>query len=231
MAALIGLGVHHLLDTPAMMPVIALLVIILLAGSTTLPQPPVRSERLQPVFSGIGVLSLLVLLGVGAWAIQGHTAYQSALELGLDDAQAGAQALDAVIAQDPHQSAVLLEQAYLYGMAAAEDKTLVPQAIDAYLAYLAVEPTHSEAWANLSALYWQANNQEQAQLAINEALRLAPDAPFAVLRRIYARVVVDLATVPQLSSPYAVNRARNEYLRDVIEPEYLPQVLELVGQE
>ena len=229
-AALIGLGVHHFLDTPAMMPVIALLVIILLAGSTTLTVSPVRSIRFQPVFTTLSVIGVTVLLAVGGWAVQMHTAYQAALEMGLDHARAGAEALEAVIVKDPRQSAALLEQAYLYGLAAEEDLSLLPRAIDAFHAYLAVEPTHSEAWVNLSALYWQAGNREQAQAALSEALRLAPDAPFAVLQRVYAGETLNLMAIPPLASPYAVNRARNEYLRNVIEPEYLPQVLALVGQ-
>lgn len=230
-AALIGLGIHHLLDTPAMMPVIALLVVILLAGSTTLPQPVARSVRFQPVFSGMSVIGVTVLLVLGAWDVQLHMTYGAALELGLDDPIAGAQALGPVVAQDPRQSAALLEQAYLYGMAASTDRTLAPVAIDAFLAYLSLEPTHSEAWVNLSALYWQAGNAVQARLALEEALRLAPDAPFEVLQRVYANEFVSPATAQTFVSPYAVNRARNEYLRNVIEPEYLPQVLTLVGQD
>jgi len=229
-AALIGLGIHHLLDTPAMMPVIALLVIILLAGSTTLPISPVRSSRFQPVFTGSSVIGVSILLLLAGWAVQLHTAYQAALELGLEDARAGAEALEAVIMQDPRQSAALLEQAYLYGLAADDDVSLLPPAIEAFRTYLAVEPTHSEAWVNLSALYWQAGDAVQAQATLSEALHLAPDAPFAVLQRVYAGESLDLTTIPLLASPYAVNRARNEYLRNVIEPEYLPQVLDLLGQ-
>jgi O-antigen ligase len=229
-AALIGIGVHHLLDTPAMMPVIALLIVIVLAGSTISPQQPLRSKRAQPIFTAGVFISVFVLLGIGAWAIHIHTLYRDALETGLETSLAGAEALDAVLVDDPRESAALLEQAYLYGLAADEDADLIPRAIEAYRAYLVIEPTHSEAWANLSALYWQAGDSENAQLALNEALRLAPDAPFAILTSVYEGKPFDKEAVPLLISPYAVNRARNEFLRDVIEPEYLPQVLRLVGQ-
>ncbi len=228
-AALIGLGLHHLLDTPAMMPVIALLVIIMLAGCSTLPAPPLRSARWRPVFLGGLVAVSVSLIGLGVWSASVYSTYVSAL--GIEDIRAAAQALDAVVAQDPRQAAYLLERAMLYGMAANQEASLLPRAIDAFYASLAVEPTNSEAWVNLSALYWQAGDTAQAQSAITEALRLAPAAPFAVLQNIYAGDSVTLATIPPLRSPYAINRARNEYLRDVLEPEYLPQVLRLVGQE
>lgn len=228
-AALIGLGIHHLLDTPAMMPVIALLVILLLAGSTTGPQNRPRLPRLQGVFTGGFVLVSLILLSLGLWSASVHAAYRAAFAE--TDALTRAQALDAVVAADPREGAYLLQRAYLYGVAASTDASLVPRAVETARAYLAVEPTNSDAWVNLSALYWQQDDAAQAQAALSEALRLAPDAPFAVLGRIYAGEQVDPAGIAPLSSPYAVNRARNEYLRDVLEPEYLPQVFKLVGQD
>jgi putative inorganic carbon (HCO3(-)) transporter len=227
-AALAGFGVHHLLDTPAMMPLIALVGVGLAAVAAAPAQPvPLRAPwRRVGHPAGMALLWAALLL-VGFWSSSLYGRYYGVLQTALRTGAyaAAAAELTAIREADPRQPAYVLMQAYLYGLAAADgDAAAARQAAAGYDEYLRLEPYHSSAWVNRAALAWQAGDTPTALAAIDRALALSPAYGFSTLRDLYTGTRIpteDGAWGPPL---WALNGPRFQYLREVIEGEFLPQV-------
>ncbi len=230
-AALSGFIVHHLFDTPAMMPLIALVGLFTLIMVIV----PVQPVRMTPAWRQrghpIGMIVLWgVLIGLGFWHTTHYMRYYAILADALknDTFAESAQALQAIIAADPYQPAYHLQQGYLFGLAASKgDEKAIQPALDAYARYLALEPYQATAWSNLAALHWQNNDKLSAISAIQQAQALAPSWQiFERQAQVYSGVLIGgLRIEPeQLESPWGINMARFQYLRDVIAPQFLPQV-------
>lgn len=185
-AALVGYSFVHLLDMPAMMPVIALVGVLVLAlvvvpnhdGSiSSTGTQYVISRHGTIVFpSGIGAL-WIVLIVTGLWSTNLYTRYYDAVRYGIleEDYRGGAERLQSVIDADPNLALYLNQQAYLYGLAANEgDNEALARGIAGYERYLELEPQDAVAWTNLGALYWQAGEPFEAVEALERAHELAP---------------------------------------------------------
>lgn len=228
-AALAGFGAQHLMDTPAMMPAIALTALLMLALCLTPAQPqPVRGigRRAWPISVTIGWAALLAL---AFWSSGLYSAYYHTLVKAqeTDDYIGGAEQLAPVIAADPAQPAYHMMQGYLYGLAAAEgDLAAAELAQASYRRYLALEPNHAVSWANLAALAYQTSDDAAALQAIDQAIRLAPAWPlFQRQQAIYRGDLTDAADMlPEEAELPDENMARFQLLRDVYPEEYLPQV-------
>jgi putative inorganic carbon (hco3(-)) transporter len=233
-AAVFGFGTHHLLDTPAMMPLIALLGIMVLALAMFPAQPVPVAARWRQIAQPVSMVSLwLGLLLIGFWNASNYQTYYAALQNVFDienpqasDYRAAAEQLNTVIAADPNQPAYLLQQAYLYGLAAHEgDLEAATLGSAVYDRYLALEPYHSLAWANRAALDWQLGDQDKALDAIDHALALAPEwTDYERQRAIYAGELTNAPSKKPEESIWAVNWAYFQYLRAVNATQYLPQV-------
>lgn len=236
-AGLIGWGVHHLFDTPAMMPLIALVGVYVLALSAvplvSLQRPMLARWRVIGHPVGMAVL-WSALIGVGIWQSAHYATYYNALyqaSFGLVSdwnesiLLESVQVLATLSEQDPNQPAYWLQQGYLWGVLASKDPQWAENARLAYEQYVRLEPHSASAWSNLSALYWQLGRPLEAQTAVQQAVTLAPD--WAMFQRQYA-LYHGLATfetnITPPESPYAPNTARYQFLRDVFTSEFIPQV-------
>ncbi|MCL4254884.1 MAG: tetratricopeptide repeat protein, partial [Anaerolineae bacterium] len=82
-----------------------------------------------------------------------------------------ADTLQSVIDSDPAMAWYINQQAYLYALGGDN-----AQAIRAYQAFLASEPTHSISWVNLAHIYWRIGDVENAIHAQRQAVSLAPSS-------------------------------------------------------
>ncbi len=205
-AALTGYAVHHLLDTTCMSPAIALCGVLLLVLACAPPAPPAANNWWNGgvLRGGITVLSLGVVLS-GVWSTALYAQYSAVLNTAADnqDYAAGAAALQSVIDADPGMDVYLLEQAYLYGLAAGGSGASAAQslllAVEGYERLLRQFPYHAISWANLSALYWQQGESEQAYTAMQQAHQLAPlNWQFTLLLGGYAEALGDVASATNL---------------------------------
>ncbi len=180
-AGSIGFGVHHLLDFPAMMPLIAISGLIPIALAVI----PYQPKPLQACFRVIGhpvamFIGSIVFIGWGGWVTSVYGNYTALVarpfvqNADMTYTQV-ADALQSIINADPAMAWYINQQAYLYALGGDD-----ASAIQAYQSFLASEPTHSISWVNLARVYWRMGDVENAIDAQRQAVSLAPKSfPFA----------------------------------------------------
>ncbi len=231
--ALVGFGVHHLLDLPAMMPIIAILGLLVFAISTVPLAPQHMMARWRVIGHPVGMGALwVILIGVGLWQSGQYDRYFSALQRANEGFQTesptliieGANQLEALTQNDPYQPANWLQMGYLLGIVADEDTHYLQEAVRAYERYTRLEPNQASGWANLASLQWQMGDEAGAQKSIAQAVRLAPDWQFFQRQQaIYTRQETPLSDIVPPESIYSPNMARFQFLRDIFTSEMLPQ--------
>lgn len=182
--AVVGFVVHHLLDFPAMVPVVALSGLVALAALCA-PVGPVEAPGGRRQRWSFGLLAALWagLMLTGVWATSLYGDYIAALwatdQDGEPDFLGGAERMQAVIDRDPALAVTYYQQGMLYGFAADRgDAEALDAAIDAFEHYVALEPAYATGWTNLSALYTQAGDAQKALDAARAAVAAAPEFPF-----------------------------------------------------
>jgi len=176
-AGTIGFGVHHLLDFPAMMPLIAFCGLIPLALALVPYQPQPLLARWRLVGHPIAMAGAsLGFIGFGVWSsvIYGNYTTILARPFAKDADMTYSQSADAlqtVIDADPAMGWYRNQQAYLYALGGDYEK-----AIQVYKTFLSQEPSFSIGWANLAHLYWQTGQSELAIEAQHQATILAPES-------------------------------------------------------
>ncbi len=185
LAASIGFGFHHLVDLPAMMPLIALVGLLALTVATTSLDPtPARAGWREQAPPRLVALLLAGLLVSGVWSVSIYAGYDSALRHVLADGspgrdyRGGAERMQAAVDADPSLALYHSQQGYLYALAALEngDDSALPLAIRAYERLTELEPGYAVGWANLGTIYWVAGEQSAALTAFENAAQAAPDS-------------------------------------------------------
>jgi len=167
-AALVGFGAHHLLDLPAMMPAIFLMMVIILSVCAIPNQPsPLRRPTTRLAASAL-VVTLILTGWLGTIT---YSMYIDALR-GVTVSSAGERAdkLNNVIALDPLMPVYHQQQGYLYALAGD-----YARAAEAYERYTQLAPEYVAGWGNLSALYAALGRTSEAVQAMNTAISLAPE--------------------------------------------------------
>lgn len=198
-SGVVGFGVHHLLDMPAMMPAVALAGLIVWMVMVSPVEPLPMQPRWRAVGHPVGMAVIwAALLVTGWWSSRIYTEYVDALRLAsrTQDYRGAADALVPVVQADPRLTLYPYQQGFLYGMAAAAgDAAAIQQGIAAYQQVLSLEPGNVVALTNLSALYWQAGDAPNGITTLDRALAAAPESwQIALLRRRYALAMNDTAT-------------------------------------
>ncbi|NJL56834.1 tetratricopeptide repeat protein, partial [bacterium] len=179
-AALVGFAAHHLLDTPMMMPAIALAGLLALVVAAA----PLNSQRIQSGWRRaghpLGVVTLpVILLVLGFYATALYAGYTRALShVNDDDYRAAAEALAPVIAADPDMAITYQQQGYLWGVVYQQEaeSQVLEQAIAAYTRFVDLEPQNAIGWANLAFLHEVTGDTAFAIAAWQRAATAAPDA-------------------------------------------------------
>ncbi len=151
-AALLGVGVHSLVDAFTVTPVVLVILVITaysITGHRTVLDERPAGQRLP------ALIGLLLVLGYGVLFIQSDRAqsayYHSIRDSDLDAAQQAKRI-------DPHLNLYDLQIAYLLG----QDPNRINEAIAAYEHALDLEPTWDAGWANLAVLLHRQGNTETA---------------------------------------------------------------------
>lgn len=201
LAALIGLGVHSLVDTFTITPIV-LLILGLAAFCVTgqrsiLDQPP--PGRKIPA-----VIALIIVVGYGIWfALQVDPAYSRYLNSLNGDLDQRLQEANAAAEIDPELNLYDLQIAYITGLQAANDPAKTEAAIAGYQTALALEPTWDLGWMNLAALELRRDNQLAGMVALTEAQRINP-LTVAPLNRAKLAEAEDLLPRTPIITAYSV---------------------------
>lgn len=233
-AAVVGFGVHHLVDMPAMMPTIALtgLLALVLATEPIEPQPVTLRVRRVGHIGALGVLWIGLIVS-GLWSSGVYRQYIGVLQDAVRDGDyaEAARRLQPVIDADPSLVIYHMEQGFLYGMAAVDgDVEYIRAGIAAYERFLEAETGHAVSWANVAALHWQRGDRDRAVFAMSTAVVLAPDEPL-FQRNLQAYSGIGDAIVQDepdditlVDYERGISFGRFQYLREVIARQFLPQV-------
>jgi O-antigen ligase/cytochrome c-type biogenesis protein CcmH/NrfG len=169
-AALLGIGVHNLVDTFTITPIVLLILLLAAYCITSTDEMAVRPAQVQTRQSLAGAAFMLVaVLAYGVWFIQldrAQSHYQRSLRGdsdALDEARAAAEL-------DPALRLYPLQTAYLTGILAVKEPGQdVSPAITAYEKALSLEPTWDTGWINLAALELRQGDNGAAQSALEKA--------------------------------------------------------------
>lgn len=171
-AALVGVGIHSLVDVFTVTPVV--LVIVLLAAyavtghRSVLDSVPTGSRTCAALALAVSIAYGLFFLGID----RAQLAYQRSLIASDDQLVSARQAA----AYDPHLRLYDLHVAYLLGdnALASMEAGQLQDAISHYQTALALEPTWDVGWANLGALHLAAGDPLAALTAVQQAQAINP---------------------------------------------------------
>jgi tetratricopeptide (TPR) repeat protein len=175
-AALFGLAITSLFETPQMFPAVNVLMMVLLGllAAGEVPGPAERRQRL----GGLG-LAVLWLGGTAAlaWSLYAYAPFSAgALAANLGDWRGGAQALRLGAERDPGVAFYWLQAGYAHGRAALAgggqtgDARELSAALDAYERGVVLEPAYSTNWVNLGLLRWASGDLDGARAALERAV-------------------------------------------------------------
>jgi tetratricopeptide (TPR) repeat protein len=178
LGALIGLGVHSLVDvftpTPVVLPILGLAAYCVTGHRTVLDLVPVES-RLEKAMS-LGLVAIIA--GYGTWFVlrvdPAHLSSFNALRApDVTTALADAQQAHEL---DPALTLYSLQIAYLRGIEAIASKEpeKIEVAIEAYESALALEPTWDGGWINLAALHLEKSDVPSALEHLDRARHINP---------------------------------------------------------
>jgi putative inorganic carbon (HCO3(-)) transporter len=192
-AAIGGLAVHSLFETPELLPAIGIILISLAAvavarntGDLTHPgsgsQTAFKAGKWVPP-----VLWLVVVaaLGWNVWAYQPASAGANAANQ--NDWKTGAQELDLAVVRDPGLALNWMEAGYAHGVLALnsdgtlKDAKVLAQALSDYQRGMAIEPVYATNWANFGVLEWVNGNHAAALQALKRAAETAIRQPAFLL--------------------------------------------------
>ena len=183
-ASLAGFGVHSLVDMPMIFPAVMLLMLGILAAGVLKPLPN-QTHRQRIVWGRwayrvVAVLFSVVVLGAGWWSSRIYADYVRGEEylVAGNDFQALA-TLKGVVHTRPDFPLYQSQYGFACGLSVFRgDEFCSPfEGISAYQRALQLEAPHAVWWANLAALYWQAEQGQQAIDAMGQAVHYAPDEP------------------------------------------------------
>ncbi len=176
-AGVIGIAVNHLLDMPAVTSPMIFVVGLIVFALAVVPYPSlvVRSKfpRVQTLFA-LTIWGVVLLAGF--WNVKQYTDYVSALfsSAGPGGYEQAAQRLEALSTSDPSMPIYYLYAGYFRGALVGKGDTKTAElAIKNYQTFCTLEPYYAPAWANMSLLYWQTDQQDQAIEAMKKAAGIA----------------------------------------------------------
>lgn len=224
----LGFAVHHLFDTPAMMPLIALLGTGFCAIACVTPGGAIIQAGWRGRSHAIGMFALwIILLGLGLIQSERYARYYDAVRSALTTGEytPALAVLEGLQRDDPQQPVYWLQAAQVRALAAMpDDMAQASRAITELETFIRLEPYFAPAWANLAGLYWQTGRTSDAQSSIVNALTLAPDWPhYARQAALYQQVGDSVAYAEPPETPWSANMARFQFLHDVISREHIPQ--------
>lgn len=194
-AALTGLAVHSLFDTPTTVPAASALAALLLALLAA-PLEPVASKPSRfarfPALIPVGLLVLYA--AINAFSLRAQGFFNAGLDAAVrSDWQPAVREIDRALALDPgmvfyrFQAGMAHAQLALAPDGSVRDPLELDAALEAYRTGLAQESSYCLNWAVYARLEWLAGAREFALADMARAVQLAPQSP--VLQAYYGEML------------------------------------------
>jgi O-antigen ligase/tetratricopeptide (TPR) repeat protein len=174
LAALLGIGVHSLVDVFTVTPIV--LVVLLLAAYCITERTPAtlqsQSEGKKRYSVAMPIIALIALLGYGLWFFQLDRA-QSRYMNSLRDSETALTSAREAANLDPTLKLYPLQVDYLTAQATLEDANPdLDTAAQAYQHALELEPTWDVGWINLAAIELRRGDQTGALTHLDRARQI-----------------------------------------------------------
>lgn len=168
LAALVGLGIHSLVDVFTITPIVLLIIVLVAYCIAATPQiiPPNNIRR-----RFVPTAALIAVIAYGIWLIQLDRA-QSAYQSSFGDPEIAYNNANQAVGIDPSLNLYTLHNAYLQGR---DRETIF--GIEAYKQALALESTWDLGWMNLAALELRNSNPQDALTYLNHARQINANSP------------------------------------------------------
>jgi tetratricopeptide (TPR) repeat protein len=179
-AALAGVSVHSLVETPQTLPAL----MVILAVYVGLLESGIQHERrVKSPKAGSWVLAAAVvgLLLAWGWSLFSSRPYYLGVEAANQQAEHRAAALfETALDRDSHLALTWFQSGLNHGKLAVNrrdpdttDHHLM-EALKAYQEGLTLESNYSVNWMNLGLVYWQAGQKDRGLESVRKAVELAP---------------------------------------------------------
>ena len=210
-AAILGVGIHSLVDVFTTTPVVLMLFVLIsysVIGQRDILTPPPKGARLP------AIALFILIIGYGIWFIQLDRAqldYQFSLITEGDEAFERAQSAQEI---DPYLNLYDLNIAYLMGRDVLENPNStirLQDAISEYERVLELEPTWNIGWLNLAQLTILDGDEETAFTYIQRAQQINPLTVSSLIRASY-QDRLELTTEDEITENYVygINRLQSE---------------------
>jgi len=176
-ACLTGFCIHSLVDN--FLPYVSVGIVVTVLLALLLAQNSDEKSRAN-TFSPLWLLIPgLLIAGFGIYSLRAYGDNERAIDAAsAGEWQSAALEFDQAVEHDPSLALYWLEGGYAYGiLAASGDETALQKAIDLTEKGIALEPGYALHYANLGALYWQAENYPEALSNMTRAVELEPQVP------------------------------------------------------
>ncbi len=175
LTALIGVGMHSLVDVFSTTPVMTVIVLLVAYGVTG--HRTVLDKRLVGV-RWVAGLAVFIVLGYGAFFVLVDHA-QATYRISFVGGQEGIEAARRAAELDPGLKLYDLQVAYLLGESSVESPSEdnLDEAVAAYERVLELEPTWDVGWLNLAALEDLRGNEDAAIEYLERALQIKSRQP------------------------------------------------------
>ena len=175
LGALLGLGVHSLVDVFTITPIVLVMLVLVTycITPTEMVYEGLRPSQSRSIYRQIlAVVALIVVVGYGIWLNRLDTAQTRYLN-SFGNPQTALANAQAAIELDPGLNLYRLQIAYLSGQdALTHPSANIAQAIEAYQQAVQLEPTWDTGWINLAALELRQGNGQAALEYLNTARKI-----------------------------------------------------------
>ena len=174
LAALVGLGVHSLVDDFFPFPAVGVSAMVLLAFVMPVSKGKSKAGGISQLWLGVPALAAAVFTG---YALAAYSHADRGISLGeIEDWGAAASEVDTAAQSDNRSAFYWLQAGFVYARLGETDSGYYDESIASYQRGIGLEPQYALNHANLGSLFWTSGQQSEGLAQMRIATALAPEA-------------------------------------------------------
>jgi tetratricopeptide (TPR) repeat protein len=174
LAALVGLGVHSLVDDFFPFPAVGVSAMVLLAFVMPVSKGKSKASGISQLWLVVPALAAAVFTG---YALAAYSHADRGIGLGeIEDWGAAASEVDTAAQGDNRSAFYWLQAGFVYAQLGETDSGYYGESIASYQRGIGLEPQYALNHANLGSLFWASSQQLEGLAQMRIATTLAPEA-------------------------------------------------------